>query len=61
LLEVLAGQGGASSLFAATARAGWKQMPGDQQVDQIQRFGEDGQVLARNFLVEAEIIVRTWH
>jgi len=31
-----------------------------QQVDQKERFGEDGKVLPGLFLGKAEIIVRTW-
>ena len=32
-----------------------------QQVDQIEGFGEDGQVLPGLFFLETEVIVRKWH
>ena len=40
-----------------------KARPGSQQqIDQVQCFGEDGQVLpGLFFLGKAEIIVRKWH
>ena len=63
LPEVLAGQRRRAVLVlqpqGEEAREGEARQ--EQQVDQVERFGKDGEVLAGLFLGEPEVIVRRWH